>query len=94
MCLCVCVYPTVEALAVGAGSSEVDVRVLADLIQGLDLAGYAFQIHHGNMATLDKHLSHTHTQNLRMKQHQYLKIEIPAITHRCEFSCCWLVVDE
>lgn len=51
-----CVYPAVEALAVRAGSSEVDVRVLADLIQGLGLAGYTFQIHHGNVTTLDEHL--------------------------------------
>lgn len=50
-----------KALAVGAGSSEVDIRVLADLIQGLGLAGHALQIHHGNMTTLDKHLSHAHT---------------------------------
>lgn len=60
-CLCLYVYPTVKALAVGAGSSEVDIRVLADLVDGLGLTGHALQIHHGNMATLDEHLSHTHT---------------------------------
>lgn len=56
-----CVYPAVKALAVGAGSSEVDVRVLADLVDGLGLTGHTLEIHHGNMAALDKHLSHTHT---------------------------------
>lgn len=62
--VCVFVYPTVKALAVGAGSSEVDVGVLADLVQGLGLAGHTLQIHHGNMTTLDQHLynTHAHTQ--------------------------------
>lgn len=55
----VCAYPAVKALAVGAGSSEVDIRVLADLVDGLGLTGHTLQIHHGNMATLDEHLSHT-----------------------------------
>lgn len=53
---CVCVYPTVEALAVRAGSPEVDVGVLADFIQGLGLTGNAFQIHHGNVTALDEDL--------------------------------------
>lgn len=69
----VCFYPAVKALAVRAGPSEVDVRVLADLIQGLGLAGNTFQIHHGNVTTLDKHLEHT------MKQGQY---QITAITRQ------------
>lgn len=81
----VCVYPAGKALAVRAGPSEVDVRILADLIQGLGLAGNTFQIHHGNVTTLDKHLEHT------MKQDQY---QITAITHRWVFGCCWLVTDK
>lgn len=60
MYVCERVYPAVEALAVGAGSSQVDVRVLADLVQRLGLTGHTLQVHHGNVATLDKHLPHTH----------------------------------
>lgn len=59
-CARLCVYPTMQAVAVGAVSSEVDVGVLADLVQRLGLAGNTFQIHHWNMTTLDQHLSHTH----------------------------------
>lgn len=81
----VCFYPAVKALAVRAGPSEVDVRVLADLIQGLGLAGNTFQIHHGNVTTLDKHLQHTTKQDQR---------QIAAIPHRWVFGCCRLVTDE
>lgn len=63
-----CVYPAMQAVTVGAVSSEVDVGVLADLVQRLGLAGNAFQIHHWNMTTLDQHLSHTH------KRHDKLNI--------------------
>lgn len=48
-----------QALAVGAGSSEIYIRVEADLVYGLGLAGHTLQIHHGNVATLDMHLSNT-----------------------------------
>lgn len=48
-----CGYPSMQALAVGARSSEVDIRVLADLVDGLGLTGHTLQIYHGYMATLD-----------------------------------------
>lgn len=45
-----------NALAVGAGSSEVDIRVLADLVNRLGLTGHTLKIHNGNVAALDEHL--------------------------------------
>lgn len=58
----VCFYPAAKALAVSAGSSEVDIGVLADFVDGLCPTGHTLQIYHGNVTALDEHLSsHIHT---------------------------------
>lgn len=57
VCGFVSVYPSRKALAVGTGSFEIDVGVLADLIERLGLTRDALQIHHGNMAALYQHLT-------------------------------------
>lgn len=52
----VCIYPSRSAQAVAAAAPQVDVGVVADLVQRLDLAGHTLQRHHRDVGAPHQHL--------------------------------------